>query len=90
MRVFYFIRIKFPFFRLVHDFFKNALSMAITILIVSISIFLGIQSVIIFFLCYGLFGALQGGISALLFTLVSKKFTASEDGTILGYWVGSS
>ena len=44
---------------------------------VSISIFHGIQSVVIFFVCYGLFGALQGGMSSLLFTLVSKKFTAS-------------
>ena len=90
MGVFYLIRIKFPFFRLVHDFFKNSLSMAITILLLSISIFLEIQSVVVFFVCYGLFGALQGGMSALLFTLVSKKFTAHEDGTILGYWVGSS
>ena len=28
--------------------------------------------------------------SSLLFTLMSKKFTAHEDGAALGYWVGST
>ena len=58
MGLFYLIRIKFPFFRLVHDFFKNSLFMAIIILILSLSVWWGMDSILIFLTCYGLYGML--------------------------------
>ena len=85
----YLLRIISPFKRLVHGYFIQSLLVSLCLAMIAITVALDVKEVVLLILFYGLFGIFQGGIYTVLLTLMSRKFTTSEDGCLLGLWSGS-
>ena len=86
MAICYFYRILFPFQNLVKGYFYQISLSAICLLIIPVTLFLNIHSLVLSIIAFSFFGWFQGSGYALLAGLMSQKFTVEDDGCLVGMW----
>lgn len=79
----------YPYSKPVHTNFVNYTLILIILLALPLTMVLGINSIQVFGIIFILFGFLQGALQNILVALLTRKFSTSEDGFLMGLWAAS-
>ena len=80
----------YPYNKPVHTNFISYTAIFIMMLILTLSMLFGIESIALYIAVYLLYGVLQGALQNILMALLTRKFNTNEDGFLMGLWASSS
>ena len=85
----YVFRAAYPYSRFVHTNFVNYTVISILMLILVLSMAFGIKEVMVYAAIYFLYAVVQGGLPNVLTALLTRRYTTTENGFLMGLWAAS-